>query len=108
MLRSDLCDHRDAYIVVKETKYLLAAAANGNDKSEEVVTFENNAPFSSCISKINSTLTENAKELDIVMPMYNLSEYSQNFYITSESWWNYYRDETDDVDDNSSDRKSFE
>ena len=77
MLRSDFCDYSDAYIVVKETIDFLALAANENDKAEKNVAFKNNAPFRSCISKINSTLIGNA-DFDIVMSMYNLLEYSQN------------------------------
>ena len=60
MLRPDLCDYRDAYIVVKGTIDFLAAAANENDKAQKNVAFKNNAPFRSCISKINSTLMDNA------------------------------------------------
>ena len=108
MLRSYLCDYSDAYIVVKGTIDLLAAAANENDKTEKDVAFKNNAPFRSCISKINSTLMDSAEELDIVMAMYNLLEYSQNYSMTSGSLWNYYRDEIHDDDDNTSDGKSFE
>ena len=77
MLRSDFCDYSDAYIVVKETIDFLALVANENDKAEKNVAFKNNAPFRSCISKINSTLIGNA-DFDIVMSMYNLLEYSQN------------------------------
>ena len=84
MLRSYLCDYSDAYIVVKGTIDLLVAAANENDKVENDVEI-NNAPFRSCISKINSTLIDNAEDLDIVMPMYNLLEYSQNYSMTSGS-----------------------
>ena len=51
MLRSDLCDYSDAYIVVKGKIDLLAAAANENDKPEKNVVFKNNVPFRSCISK---------------------------------------------------------
>ena len=65
MLRSDLCDYSDAYIVVKRTIDLLAGAANEIDKTEKVVSFKNNAPFRSCISKINSTLMNNAEDLDL-------------------------------------------
>ena len=65
MLRSDLCDYSDAYIVVKRTIDLLAAAANENDKTEKYVSFKNNAPFTSCISKINSTMMNNAEDLDL-------------------------------------------
>ena len=103
MLRSDLCDYSDAYINVKRTRDLLAAAPNKKDKAEKNVAFKNNAPFRSCISKINSTLIGNAEDLDIAMPLYNLLEYSQNDSMTSGSLWNFYRDEIDDVDDNASD-----
>ena len=85
MLRSDLCDYSDTYIVVKGTRDLLAAAANENHEAEIYVAFKNNAPFRSCISKIKSTLIGNAEDLDIVMPMYNLLEYSQNYSMTSGS-----------------------
>ena len=61
MLRSNLCDYSDAYIVVKRKVDLLAVTSN-------------NAPFRSCISKINNTLIDNAEDLDIVMPMYKLLE----------------------------------
>ena len=57
------------------------------------LAFKNNAPFVSCISKINNTLTDNVEDLDIVMPMYNLFEYSKNYSKTTGSLWNYYRDE---------------
>ena len=83
MLRSDICDYRDAYIVVKGTIDLLAAAANETDKAQKNFAFKNNAPFRSWISKINSTLIDNAEDLDIVMPMYNLLKYSLNYSMTS-------------------------
>ena len=108
MLRSYLCDYSDAYIVVKGTIDLLAAATNENDKAEKDVAFKNNALFISCISKINSILIDNAEDLDIVMPMYNLLEYSQNYSMTSRSLWNYYRDEIHDVDDNALDDNFIE
>ena len=88
MLRSDFCDYSDAYIVVKGTIDFLALAANENNKAEKNVVFKNNAPFTSCISKINSTLIDNA-DFDIVMLMYNLLEYSQNYSMISGSLWNY-------------------
>ena len=81
---------------------LLPAAANENDKAEKNVAFKNNAPFRSCISKINSTLIDSAEDLDIVMLMYNLLEYSQNYSMALGSLWNY-RDKFDDPDDNASD-----
>ena len=62
---------------------------------------KNNAPFISCISKINNTLIDNTEDLDVVMPMYNLIEYSKNYRKTTGRLWNYYRDElTDDRNDN--------
>ena len=85
MLSSDLCDYSDAYIFVKGTIDLLADGANENGKAEKNVTFKNSALFRSCISKINSTLIDNAEDLDIVMPMHNLLEYSQNYSMTSGS-----------------------
>ena len=90
MLRSDLCDYSDAYIVVKGTITIVRPnGAKGNKK----VIFKNNAPFINCISKINGVKIDNAEDLDVVMPMYNLLEYSKNYRKTTGSLWNYYRDE---------------
>ena len=72
MLRSDLCDYSDAYIVVKGT---ITIEGDGDNKKEiKNLSFKNNALFRSCISKINKTFLDNAEDLDIVMPMYNLLE----------------------------------
>ena len=57
------------------------------------MVFKNNAPFINCISKINGVKIDNAEDLDVVMPMYNLLEYSKNYRKTTGSLWNYYRDE---------------
>ena len=57
------------------------------------MAFKNNAPFVNCISKINGVKTDKAEDLDVVMPMYNLLEYSKNYKKTTGSLWNYYRDE---------------
>ena len=71
MLQSDLCDYSDAYIVVKGTITVVDPDdANYNKK----LAFKNNAPFISCISKINNALIDNAEDLDIVVPMYHLIE----------------------------------
>ena len=59
---------------------------------DKELTLKNNAPFVSCISKIN-TLIDNAEDLDVAMPMYNLLEYSKNYGKTTRNFWNYYRDE---------------
>ena len=68
-----------------------------NAKRNKVVAFKNNAPFINCISKINGVKIDNAEDLDVVMPMYNLLEYSKNYKKTTGSLWNYYRDEPSDL-----------
>ena len=70
---------------------------NNNANFYKELTLKNNAPFISCISKINDELVENAEDLDIVMPMYNLLEYSKNYEKTSGSLFNYYRDEPSEI-----------
>ena len=98
MLRSDLCDYSNAYIDVKRDNTV--EGANNRDNKNRSLPFKNNAPFISCISKINGVLIENAQDLDIVMPMYNLLEYSRNYSKASGSLWNYYRDKlTDETND---------
>ena len=92
MLRSDWCDYSNAYIAAKGIIDLLAAAANENDTAEKDVVFKINVPFRSCISKIDSTLIDNAEDLNIAMLMYKLLEYSQHYSMISGSLWNYYRD----------------
>ena len=67
LLRSDLCDYSNAYIVVKGTIDLLATNPNENDQAQKNVAFKNTAPFRSRISKINSTLIDNAEDLAIFM-----------------------------------------
>ena len=106
MLRSNLCDHSDAYIVVKG---IVTVSADERDRDEmnRQVILKTNAPFISCISKINGVLFENAKDLNIVMPMYNLLEYSKNYSKTSGSLWSCYRDAlTDDTNDNNGPNKN--
>ena len=81
MLRSDLCDYSDAYIFVKgRTTVTNTNAANRRNKK---LTFKNNGPLRSCISQINNAFVDNAEDLDIVIPMYNLLEYSDNHSMTS-------------------------
>ena len=82
MLRSDLCDFSDAYIVVKGT---ITVVRPNNAKRNKAVTFKNNAPFINCISKINGIKIDNAEDLDVVMPMYNLLEHSKNYRKTTGS-----------------------
>ena len=95
MLRSDLCDYSDAYVWVKGK--ITVTNPNDNANFNKELTLKNNAPFISCISKINGELVQNAEDLDIVMPMYNLLEYSKNHEKTSGSLFNYYRDEPSEI-----------
>ena len=89
ILKSSLCDYSDAYILVNEqitsTGVGADAAARQADERDKGVTFKNCAPFTNCISEINNTQVDNAKDIDIVMPMYNLIEYSDNYAKTSGS-----------------------
>ena len=91
MLKSDLCDVSDAYIVVEGT--ITLEGDNDTIKRNKSLAVKNNAPFINCISKINDIQIDNAEDLDTVMPMYNLIEYSKNYRKTTGSLWNYYRDE---------------
>ena len=122
MLRSDLCKFSDAYILVtgnitvfKKTftandfeapnntanNVNATNTANNNAFGEKKLGFKNNAPFINCISKINGINTDNAEDLDVVMPMYNLLEYTKNYKKTTGSFWNYYRDEPNNDRDDS-------
>ena len=94
MLKSSLCDYDDAYIPVKETipgnnsVVALDAANNANSK----VILKNCATFTIWISEINNTQADNTKDIDIVMPIYNLIEYSDNYSETSGRLWQYCKD----------------
>ena len=100
MLKSNLCDYADAYILVKGTTTINGAgddvAARRADERNKGVTFKDCAPFTKCISKINDTEIENVQVIDIVMPTYNLIEYRDNYSKTSGSLWEYYKDEPND------------
>ena len=94
MLRSSLCDYRDAYILVKGNISVSNTAAEGAaaNTADEKVIFKNCAPFTNCISKINNTQIDNAEYIDIVMATYNLIEYSDNYSKTSGSLCQYCKD----------------
>ena len=94
MVRSGLCGYSDAYILVKENttvNNIADAGAAANNTNEKVI-FKNCAPFTNCISKINNTQIDNAEYIDIVMPMYNLIEYSNNYSKTSGSLWQFLKE----------------
>ena len=94
MLTSSLCDYSDAYILVTGTITVNSTAtpdADANNTNKKVI-FKNCTPFTNCISEINNTQADNAKDIDVVMPMYNLIEYSDNYSKTSGSLWQYCKD----------------
>ena len=80
MLRSDLCDYSGAYIVVKR-RISVTGTNNANERNKKL-TFKNNAPFKSMISKINNTFEDNAEGFDIAIPIYISLEYSYNYSMT--------------------------
>ena len=94
MLKFSLCDYSDAYILVKRTINVNNTAAQGaavNNTNKKVI-FKNCASFTNCISETNNTQIDNAKDIDTVMPMYNLIEYSDNYAKTTGSLWQYCKD----------------
>ena len=94
LLRSDLCDYADAYILVNGT--ITVAGNQPRDRQNRPLILKNNAPFVSCIARINNELIEDDDDLDIVIPMCNLLEYSKNYRKTIGSLYNYYRVELND------------
>ena len=94
MLKSSLCDYSDAYILVKgaiSVNNTAAAGAAVNNNNNKVI-FKNCAPFTNCISEINNAQIDYAKDIDIVMPMYNLIKYSDDYAKTTGSLWQYCKD----------------
>ena len=83
MLRSSLCDYSDAYILVSGSIRITGTGAHNAAKQldgrEKYLIFKNCAPFADCISETNNTYIDNAKYIGVVMPMYNLIEYSKNY-----------------------------
>ena len=91
MLRSSLYKYSDAYILVKGNITVNNIAAEGvaSTNTNKKVIFKNLAPFTNCKIKINNTQIDNAEYIDIVMPMYNLIEYNDNYSKTFGSLWQY-------------------
>ena len=100
MLRSNLCDYADSCILVKGRITITGAgddaAARQADEINKGITFKNCAPFTKCVSIINNTDIDNAHDIDIVMRMYNLIEYSDNYSKPSGVLWQYYKDDPND------------
>ena len=109
MLKSNLCDYSDAYVLVNGTITITGAEANDAEKrlSERNigVIFKNCAWFTESINTVNNTQIVNAKDLDVVIPMYNLIEYSDNYLKTSGSLWQYYGDDQNNIITNSESSK---
>ena len=86
MITSNLCDYADTYILVKRTITITGAgeddAAKRLDERNKGVIFKTCAPFTKCIIRINNTDIDNVQGIDILMPMYNLIEYSDNYSKT--------------------------
>ena len=110
MLRPNLCDYVDAYILVKGTITIIGAGDDDDDAAKQLdernkgVIFKNCAPFAKYRSRINNTDIDNAPDIDIVMSMYNLVEYSDNYSKTPGSLWQY---NIDDPNDNIIQSESF-
>ena len=102
MLKSSLCDYSDAYILVKGTIPVnnTSAAGVATNNTNKKVILKDCSPFTNCISEINNIQIDNAKDIDTVMPMYNLIEYSDNYAKTTGSLWQYCKDIPARNDDN--------
>ena len=100
MLKSSLCEYSDAYIIVKGKITITGAGPNAAgrqaDERDKGVAFKNCAPFTACKSNINNIEIDDCQDIDIIMPMYNLIEYSDHYAKTSGSLWDYYRDQPND------------
>ena len=98
MLRSNLCDYADVYIRIEGTITEAGddVATKRADERDKGVIFINCAPFTKCISRINGIDIDDTQDIDIVMPMYSLIEYSDNYSKISGSLWQYYKDEPND------------
>ena len=92
-LKYNLCDYSDPYVLVKGTITITGAVDDADDAD---VIFKNCTPFINCKSEINNTEIDNAKDIDIVMTIYNFIECSDNYSKTSGSLWQYYKDEPND------------
>ena len=102
MLKSSLSDYSDVYILVKGNITVNNTSAQGvaaNNTNKKVI-FKNCVSFTNCISEINNIQIDNAKDIDIVMRMYNLIEYSDNYVKTTGSLWQYCKDIPARNDDN--------
>ena len=97
MWRWDLSDYNNGNVVVKGTT---VEDNNANRQTNKILNFKRNAPFGSCISKINNIFIEKVEYFDTVVQMYDLLEYSDNYFMISGRFWNYHRDEINNMNKN--------
>ena len=100
VLESNLCDHKDAYTLVRGNTTI-----TGHQVTQ--VAFENCAPFTKCITKIDGTTIDDAENLDLVMSMYNLIEYSSNYSETTGNVWFYSKDEATNFNSDTANNNNF-
>ena len=96
VLRSSSCDYSNSYLLVKRTITIRNTATQGaenNAANKNKVIFKNCVPFTNCISRITNTQVDNALDSDVVIPMYNVIEYSNNYSKRFGILWQYCRDE---------------
>ena len=110
MLKSSLCDYNHVRILVKRTITITRAgddaAERQADERNKGVIFKSCAPFINCKSEMNNTEIDDSIEIDIVMSMYNLIEYTDNYSKSSGDLWQYYKDEANDNSEDSEFLKS--
>ena len=102
VIKSNLCDYSDAYILV--TGDITAAGGDANTR----VAFKSSAQFTKCITDLNDEHVNGADNLDIIIPMYNLIEYSHNYSDTSGCLWQFKRDESPVTDAGNPDNVSVD
>ena len=100
MIRSNLVDYSDAYILFSETITITGAEGNVDEKQVDErnkgVMFRNSALFTYCLSSKNKTQIDNAKDIDGLVPVYNLTQYNDNYLKILGGLWENYRDEPSD------------
>ena len=91
MLKSSLCGYSDAHIPVSGTVTVPITGTAAAPNNRKNIVIKSCSPFTDCIREINNTQIDNAKDIDIVIPIHNLMEYSNNYFTISGSLWHYYR-----------------
>ena len=96
MLKSSSCHYSNAYIFVKGRIIITGTGTDAVDKQIKEIMFKNCAPFINCKTEITNTEIYDAKDIDLIMAAHNFTEYSENYFKTSISLWQYYWDEPND------------